>query len=103
MALYLGVGRFRRAGLDASAVRKEANAVNTYFSTWAPPEGVALVHLWGAVDGSGSYSVWEADGHAALTTLVAQFLPWMDFEMIPIAEPAEFIAAQTVGGLYNAD
>jgi hypothetical protein len=52
MALYITIGRFRRAGLDAPTVRKEAQELLDYFKAWTPPDDVTLVvvgWLWAAV------------------------------------------------------
>jgi hypothetical protein len=45
MALYISIYRFRRAGLDAAAVRNETQEGMTFFAAWTPPEGATLHHL----------------------------------------------------------
>jgi hypothetical protein len=101
MALYVSVARFRRAGLDAKDVRKEAQELVDYFTAWTPPNGVTLLHLWIGVDGTEAIGVWDSDGHAGLSTLGAQFLPWADIEIIPVLEVQESLIAQGAGGLFK--
>ena len=101
MALYISIARFRRAGLDAATVRKETQELVDYFTAWTPPAGLTMLHLWTGVDGTESIGVWETDSHAALTTFSAQFLPWADIEIIPVAGAEEGMAAQAAGGLYK--
>ena len=101
MALYITIGRFRRAGLDAPTVRKEAQELLDYFKAWTPPDGVTLVGRWVAVDGSQSIAVWDASSHAALSTIAAGFLPWFDVEITPVLDAQEGVAAQAAGGLFK--
>ena len=101
MALYISIARFRRAGLDAATVRKEAQELNSYFTAWTPPAGLTLLNLWVGVDGTESMGVWETDSHATLTTVSAQYLPWADIEIIPVTVAEEGIAAQAAGGLFK--
>jgi hypothetical protein len=101
MALYISIARFRRAGLDAPGVRKEAQELVDYFTAWTPPAGVTMVGLWGTVDGTQSVGVWDADSHAALTTIGAQFLPWADIEILPVVDVQENLTAQAAGGLFK--
>src|SRR3954453_14590157 len=101
MALYISIARFRRASLDASAVRKEAQELVDYFTKWSPPDGATMVGLWLTVDGTQSIGVWDAGSHAALSTIGAQFLPWADIEIMPVLEVGESLTAQAAGGLFK--
>jgi hypothetical protein len=101
MALYISIARFRRAGLDAPEVRKEAQELVDYFRAWAPPDGVTMVGLWVTVDGTQSIGVWDATSHAGLSTIGAQFLPWADIEIVPVLEVQENLTAQAAGGLFT--
>ena len=101
MALYISIARFRRAGLDAPAVRKEAQELVDYFTAWTPPDGTTMVGLWVTVDGTESIGVWDASSHAALSTIGAQFLPWADIEIMPVLEVQENLTAQAAGGLFK--
>jgi hypothetical protein len=45
--------------------------------------------------------VWDADSHAALTTIGAQYLPWADIEILPVVDVQENLTAQAAGGLFK--
>jgi hypothetical protein len=101
MSLYISIARFRRAGLDAPAVRKEAQELVDYFTAWTPPAGTTMVGLWVTVDGTESIGVWDTSSHASLSTIGAQFLPWADIEILPVLDVQENLTAQAAGGLFK--
>jgi hypothetical protein len=100
MSQYLWIQQFGTRH-DADATRANFQATLDYFVTWTPPEGVAMVHLWVALDLGRSFSVWEADDPMKMAIAAANFLPFGDIETIPVGEGEPMIAAMVAGGLMQ--
>jgi hypothetical protein len=101
MSSFITILRFRRS-TDSAVVRKDAQELIDYFSTWKPPVGTTLLSLHVALDQKCTIGLWESDSHAALAVAVAQFLPWSEIDVIPVVAVDEAIAAQIAGGLIAA-
>lgn len=100
MAKFVFLTRYRLTG-DAAAVRRVYQEVLDYFTTWTPPEGVKMLELYGALDQRMDIAVFEAASHEDLAVVIAQFLPWADIEVIPVAGVEEMMASQAKGGLVT--
>ena len=100
MAHYLVIQHFGARG-DADATRANFQATLDYFVTWTPLDGVALVHLWMALDLSRAFSLWETDDPLKMATTAANFLPFGEIETIPVGERDSMIAAMVAGGLMQ--
>ncbi len=100
MSQYLTIQYFgSRDGADAT--RANFQATLDYFLAWQPPEGVALLHLWVAVDLSRSFNVWEADDPLKMAIVAANLLPFGAIETIPVGTTESMINAMVTGGLMQ--
>jgi hypothetical protein len=100
MAQYLWIQQFG-ARDHADATRANFQATLDYFVTWTPPDGVAMLHLWMALDLGRAFSLWEADDPMKMAIAAANFLPFGEIETIPVGEGEAMIAAMVTGGLMR--
>ncbi len=48
------------------------------------PQGVSLHADWGALDGSRTFALMEAEDQAAIETIQQPFRPYVDIEIVPV-------------------
>jgi hypothetical protein len=93
---YLVTWTFRSFG---SVAEQEASATRLLkvYSKWAPPASVTYHEFLGRIDGSGGYQVVETDSPADLAEATAQFTPFADFQVEPVLDVADAVAAAQAG------
>jgi hypothetical protein len=74
--------------------------VNRHFAEWEVPAGADLVTLHPRIDLRTVVGIWEGS-HSAIATVAAQFLPWVDVEVIPVATVEENIQSMVAGRLVK--
>jgi hypothetical protein len=72
------------------------------FGRWQPPAGTDFQAFYGFADGSGGFSIIEADTAAALAEAMAPFVPWLRFSAKPIV-PIEESAAISASAIEFRD
>jgi hypothetical protein len=78
----------RRGGSPAEieAAMKRALAM---FSEWSAPEGVTRHQFLARLDAGGGYAVVETDDPKLVGEGPARFVPWFDFEVVPVVDLAD--------------
>ena len=71
---------------------QDAKRALAVFGAWAPPDGIDIKGFYQYSDGSGGFTISEADDAAALARGVAAFTPWVDFTISPIVSVEEATA-----------
>lgn len=71
-----------RAGVSEATTKRLTNL----FLNWQPPKGFVFKAHYLFADGSGGFSLAEADSEAALYESVAPWIPFLEFRTLPVIE-----------------
>ncbi|MGB3484714.1 MAG: DUF3303 family protein [Mycobacterium sp.] len=82
---------------NEEAVRRGAEL----FSKWQPPQGTTFHQFVGRVDGTGGYAVIETDDLAGILEGVSQFNPLNVFDVHPVVDMADWMAATQKGVAFR--
>lgn len=66
--------------------------VVTLFTNWEAPKGFVFKAHYAFTDGSGGFSLIEADSAAAMYEAVAPWIPYLEFHNVPIVEVESAVA-----------
>ena len=78
-----------RAGGSAAENESAVERSLEVYSKWSPPADETFHQFLGRLDGRGGYAVVESDSAEALAEAPAKFGPYLDFEIIPVADIGE--------------
>jgi hypothetical protein len=82
-------------------VRQQVQGLTDYFLKWSPPEGTTLHGLYPSLDLKQVFGLWEADTPNVMSVVTAQFIEWMDIDVVPVLPAEETVAAEAAGGLVE--
>lgn len=71
------------------------------FSKWQQPESTTFHQFVGRLDGAGGFAFIETDNPADLLDGVAKFGPLNEFQLHPVVDVVEFMAAAQEGVEYR--
>ena len=71
------------------------------FSKWQPPSSTTFHQFVGRVDGAGGFAVVESDNPADLLDGVAKFGPLNEFQLFPVVDIADWMAAMQEGVAFR--
>jgi len=71
------------------------------FSKWEPPASTTFHQFVGRLDGSGGYAVVETDSPADILDGVSKFVPLNAFELHPVVDLTEWMAAAQEGVAFR--
>ena len=97
----------RRPGSDPEAQPAEQRQPAAAFGSWTPPAAWTISEFLARADGRGGLLICETDDLASIDAAVAQFLPWLDYEVTPVVDIADGVGnlaagmawARSAGGL----
>ena len=75
-----------RPGSDPGANIESSEKLLQAFGSWTPPEAWTISEFLTRADGKGGLLVCETDDLASIDRAVAQFLPWLDYEVTPVVD-----------------
>jgi Protein of unknown function (DUF3303) len=96
-----------RPGSDPQANLESSDSLLKAFASWTPPAEWTLSEFLTRVDGKGGLLICETDDLASIDRAVAQYLPWLDYEVTPVVDIADGVGnlaegmawARSAGGL----
>ena len=88
---YMIEYKVRQAGLSHDQNLTNWDALVRAFGQWEPAEGLT-VHAFVAKLTDGGYVLVEANEPALVSSFVAKFLYWNDFDVIPVVEVANSVS-----------
>ncbi len=96
-----------RPGSDPEANLQSSDSLLRAFGSWTPPAAWTISEFLTRADGRGGLLICETDDLASIDAAVAQFLPWLDYEVTPVVDIADGVGnlaagmawARSAGGL----
>jgi hypothetical protein len=86
-----------RPGSDAKENLKSSESLIKAYGSWTPPEAWTISEFVTRVDGRGGTLICETDDLASIDQAVAQYLTWLDYEVIPVVDVADGVASLVAG------
>ena len=96
-----------RPGSDPQANLESSDSLLKAFGAWTPPSEWTISEFLTRVDGRGGLLICETDDLGSIDRAVAQYLPWLDYEVIPVVDIGDGVGsladgtawARSAGGL----
>ncbi len=96
-----------RPGSDPSSNLASTDSLLQAFGSWTPPEEWTISEFLARVDGKGGLLICETDDLGSIDRAVAQFLPWLDYDVTPVVDILDGVGsladgmawARSAGGL----
>jgi hypothetical protein len=89
---YLVSWTLRMAG-TASEAEADLERLMNVFTKWSQPADTTFHAFVNRIDGRGGYAVVETDSVEALLDGPTKFGPWADYDVIPVVDTQEAVAA----------
>ena len=84
--------QIRTAGLTHEQMLAAAETSIKTFGKWEPEEALTVHSFVGDLSGTHGYALVETADPVVVMSLVSKFMPWADYEVIPVVDVAEAIA-----------
>lgn len=94
------VGWSTRPGNDPRANIESSDSLLQAFGKWAPPAEWNISEFVARVDGKGGMLICETDDLASIDRAVAQYLPWLDYEVTPVVDIADGVGSIAAGSAW---
>jgi Domain of unknown function (DUF3303) len=96
-----------RPGSDPQANLDSGASLLKAFATWTPPAEWTISEFVTSVDGKGGLLICETDDLGSIDRAVAQYLPWLEYEITPVVDIGDGVGnlaagmdwARSAGGL----
>jgi hypothetical protein len=96
-----------RPGPDPEANLASTDSLLHAFGSWTPPEAWTISEFLTRVDGKGGLLICETDDLGSIDRAVAQYLPWLEYEVTPVVDIGDGVGslangmtwARSAGGL----
>jgi len=89
-----------RTGSDPEDNVEASESLLKAFGTWAPPSEWTISEFVARVDGRGGMLICETDDLASIDRTVAQYLAWLDYDVIPVLDIAEGVGNIAAGNAW---
>jgi hypothetical protein len=89
-----------RAGSDPEDNLESSESLIKAFGTWTPPASWTITEFVARVDGRGGQLIVETDDLGSIDRTVAQYLAWLDYDVIPVVDVAEGVANLAEGNTW---
>jgi len=89
-----------RPGSEAKDNLESSESLLEAFGSWTPPSEWTISEFINRVDGRGGLLICETDDLVSIDKAVAQFLPWLDYDVIPVVDIAESVANLAAGNAW---
>jgi Domain of unknown function (DUF3303) len=86
-----------RPGSDPQDNVKSSESLIAAFGTWTPPDAWTISEFVTPVDGRGGTLICETDDLASIDRAVAQYLAWLDYEVVPVVDVGDGVASIVAG------
>jgi hypothetical protein len=86
-----------RPGSDAKDNVKSTERLLQAFGSWTPPAEWTISEFIARVDGRGGQLICETDDLASIDRAVAQYLAWLDYDVIPVVDIGDGVANLATG------
>ena len=86
-----------RPGSDPQVNLLNSDSLLKAFGSWTPPAEWTISEFLARVDGKGGLLICETDDLASIDRAVAQFLPWLDYEVTPVVNIGDGVASLAEG------
>ncbi len=89
-----------RLGNDPKDNVKSSESLLKAFGTWEPPEEWTTVEFLARVDGRGGQLICETADIASIGRAVAQYVAWVDYDIIPVVDIGNNVADLFAGNAW---
>jgi hypothetical protein len=86
-----------RPGADPRANLESSESLLQAFGSWTPPAEWTISEFVARVDGKGGMLITETDDLASIDRAVAQYLPWLDYEVTPVVDIGDGVGNLAAG------
>ena len=70
------------------------------FGSWTPPAEWTISEFVTRVDGKGGLLICETDDLAGIDHAVAQYLAWLDYDVIPVVDVGDGVGSLAAGNAW---
>jgi hypothetical protein len=70
------------------------------FGSWTPPDEWTISEFINRVDGRGGLLICETDDLASIDRTVAQYIAWLDYDIIPVLDIGDSVANLAAGNAW---
>lgn len=70
------------------------------FGAWTPPDEWTISEFINRVDGRGGLLICETDDLASIDRTVAQYIAWLDYDIIPVLDIGDSVANLAAGNAW---
>jgi hypothetical protein len=71
------------------------------FGAWTPPDEWTISEFVNRVDGRGGLLICETDDLASIDRTVAQYLAWLDYDVIPVLDIGDSVTNLAAGNAWS--
>jgi hypothetical protein len=89
-----------RPGSEAKDNLKSSESLLKAFGSWTPPPEWTISEFINRVDGRGGLLICETDDLASIDKTVAQYLAWLDYDIIPVVDIGDSVANIAAGNAW---
>jgi hypothetical protein len=89
-----------RPGSEAKDNLKSSESLLKAFGSWTPPPEWTISEFINRVDGRGGLLICETDDLASIDKTVAQYLAWLDYDVIPVVDIGDSVANIAAGNAW---
>jgi hypothetical protein len=89
-----------RAGSEADDNLENSESLLKAFATWTPPPEWTISEFLNRVDGRGGLLICETDDLASIDRTVAQYVAWLDWDIIPVMDIGDSVANIAAGSAW---
>ncbi len=100
MAKYLMSWKNRAQG-TAQQNHEDGRSITATFARWQTPADQKWAEFLQRIDGQGGYAVIETDNQAGLMDEVSKFVTWLEFEVVPVVDIMDGVAALSAGADFR--
>lgn len=89
-----------RPGSDPQANLASSDSLLQAFGSWTPPAEWTISEFLARVDGKGGLLICETDDLASIDRAVAQYLPWLDYDVTPVVDIGDSVESLAQGAAW---
>ena len=89
-----------RPGSDPKGNIESSDSLLQAFGSWTPPPEWTISEFLNRVDGRGGLLICETDDLTSIDRAVAQYLAWLDYDVIPVVDIGDSVANLAAGSAW---
>lgn len=89
-----------RPGSDPEDNLESSESLLKAFGSWTPPAEWTISEFIARVDGRGGLLIVETDDLASIDRAVAQYLAWLDYDIIPVVDIGDSVTSLAAGNAW---